>query len=304
MKRILITGATGSIGKNLVRRLLSRGDEVVIFTQNSQHAVTKLPGVKLIIKWNYNSPVEWMNELNGIDAVIHLTGTNLGAKRWNEKYKRLIYESRIISTKNLVEAVKSVEHKPKVFVCASAVGIYGNRFDEVLDENSSLGNDFIANLCKDWEKEAARVEQFGIRRISVRTGLVLMKNEGVLKKMILPFKLFIGGPLGSGKQWFPWIHIHDITGIYMKAIDDENLSGSINAASPGIVRMKDFAKTLGKVLKRPSIFPVPKLIMKIASGEVADYAVMSQRVSVDKILTAGYKFNFENPEAALRDLFK
>jgi uncharacterized protein (TIGR01777 family) len=162
----------------------------------------------------------------------------------------------------------------------------------------------MANICKDWEKEAEKVEQYGVRRVSVRTGLVMQKDEGVLKKMLLPFKLFIGGPLGSGRQWFPWIHIDDIVGIYLQAIDNENMSGAINGASPGIVTMKEFAKTLGKVLRRPSLFPVPKIAMKIVAGEVANYAVMSQRTSVDKILKAGYKFKFENLEEALSNLLK
>ena len=302
MKKIIITGATGSIGRNLVQKLTARGDEVIVFSRNSEKAGKKLLLVKKFIKWNYEQPDEWTNELNGVDVVVHLAGANLGAKRWNEKYKRLAYHSRIVSTQNLVDAIKSVEQKPGVFICSSAVGIYGNRFDEVLDENSLLGNDFLANLCNDWEKEAALVEQFGVRRVSIRTGLVLMKDEGVLKQMLLPFKLFIGGPLGNGRQWFSWIHIDDIVGIYLQAIDNENLNGPVNAASPGIVRMNEFAKTLGKVLMRPSIFPVPKFVMKIAAGEVADYAVMSQRINVDKILKVGYKFKFEILEEALRKL--
>ena len=302
--KILMTGATGSIGQYLVRELTTRGDEVTIFTRNPEKAGQKLPGVKKFVKWDYERLDEWVNDLHGTDAVVHLAGANLGAKRWNKEYKKLSYDSRIISTRNLVEAIKSVEQKPKVFICASAVGIYGNRYDEVLDENSSPGNDYLANLCNDWEKEVQKVEQFCVRRVSVRTGLVLMKDEGVLKQMLLPFKLFIGGPLGNGKQWFPWIHIDDIVGIYKHAINNENVAGAINGASPGIVRMKKFANTLGKVLKRPSLFPVPKSTLKLAVGELADYAVMSQRTSVEKILNAGYKFKFENMEAALRNLLK
>ena len=244
----------------------------------------------------------WIDELNGVDAVFHLAGANLGAKKWNDEYKKLAYDSRIVSTRNLVEAIKQTEQKPKAFICASAVGIYGNRYDEVLDENSSLGNDFMSNICKDWEKEAEKAEQFGVRRVSIRTGLVMQNDEGVLKKMLLPFKLFIGGPLGSGRQWFPWIHIDDIVGIYLHTIDDPNVTGAINGTAPGIVTMKQFAKTLGKNLSRPSLFPVPKFALKIAVGELGKYAVMSQRTSVDKILKAGYKFKFENLEEALRDL--
>jgi uncharacterized protein (TIGR01777 family) len=302
MKKILITGATGSIGRNLVKELATRGDEITVFSRNPADPGKKLPSVKKTVKWDFESMAEWANELNGIDAVIHLAGANLAARRWNEEYKKLAYDSRIISTRNLTEAIKKVEKKPKAFICANAVGIYGDRGDEILTETSTLGNDFLANLCKDWETEANKVEVVGVRYASIRTGLVLTRNEGVLKQMTLPFKLFIGGPLGNGKQWFPWIHIEDMIGIYLHAIDNESLNGAVNASSPGIVRMKEFARAFGKVLKRPSLFPVPKFAMKIAAGEVADYAVMSQRTSVDRILTAGYKFKFENLKTALRDL--
>ncbi len=195
--------------------------------------------------------------------MVHLAGANLGAKRWNEEYKKLAYDSRILSTRNLVEAIKSVEQKPKVFICSSATGIYGNRYDEVLDENSSPGNDFLATLCNDWEKEAKKVEQLGVRRVSIRTGLVLDKNEGLMKKLIPSFKIFLGGWLGNGKQWFPWIHIDDIVGIYLHAIDNSNINGAVNAASPGIVTNKEFSKMLGKVLSRPALFPIPKLALRI-----------------------------------------
>jgi uncharacterized protein (TIGR01777 family) len=304
MKKIIITGATGSIGKKLVQELTARGDEVFIFTRNPETTKKKIVNASKCVKWDYEHPDAWMDVLNAVDAVVHLAGANLGGKRWNAEYKKLAYDSRIISTRNLVEAIKQSEKKPTVFICSSAVGIYGNRYDEVLDEDSSLGNDFMADICKDWEKEAQKVEQYGVRRVSIRTGLVMQIDEGVLKKMLLPFKLFIGGPLGSWRQWFPWIHIDDIVGIYLYAIDSENISGAVNAASPGIVTMREFAKSLGNVLRRPSLFPVPKLAMKIVAGEVAEYAVMSQRTSVEKIIKAGYKFKFENLEASLKDILK
>ncbi len=191
-----------------------------------------------------------------------------------------------------------------MLITSSAVGYYGNRYDEVLDENSSHGNDFLANLCNDWEKEAHKVESYGVRRVSIRTGLVLIKDEGLIKQLLLPFNLFIGGPLAGGRQWFPWIHIDDVIGIYLTAMDNDKLSGPVNVTSPEIVRMREFAKIFGETLNRPAIFPIPKFAMKMVKGELADYAVMSQRTSADKILNAGYKFKFENLEAALRDLMK
>ena len=303
MKKIVITGATGSIGRILMQKLIARKDEVIIFTRNIEKAKSEIPDAVRYVKWDYQKPDEWKDQLNRVDVVVHLAGVNLSSKRWNEEFKKLAYDSRVLSTRNLVQAISFVEKKPKTFICASAVGYFGNRYDEILNEESLPGNDYMANLCKDWEAEAAKVKQFGVRRISVRTGLVLSKDEGVLKQLYLPFKLFVGGPLGNGRQWFPWIHIDDIVGIYLHAIDNADLTGAVNAASPGIVRMNEFAKTFGKVLHRPSLFKIPKFAMKIVAGEVADYAVMSQRISVNKVLNAGYKFKFESLEEALSNLF-
>ena len=246
----------------------------------------------------------WSHEMHGVDVVVHLAGANLGAKRWNDEYKKLAYDSRIISTRNLVEAMKSVEKKPKAFICSSAVGYYGNRYDEMLDEKSPFAKNYLSNLCRDWEAEAEKVEKLGVRRVSIRTGLVLDKNDGLLKKMLPIFKLFLGGYLGNGKQWFPWIHIDDIVGIYLHAIDNANINGAVNAASPGIVTNKEFSKTLGKVLRRPALLPVPKIALRIISGELGNYVTDSQRISVDKILNSGYKFKFENLEEALGGLLK
>ena len=304
MKKIVITGATGSIGRRLCERLINRGDELIIFTRNPKNAEQKLPTVKKFIRWDYNQPDKWKQELSGKDVVVHLAGANLGAKRWNKEYKKLAYESRIISTKNLVEAVTSVDKKPKIFICSSAVGYYGNRADDYLDEDEERADNYLAKLCSDWEKGSAKVEELGVRRVSVRTGLVLSKDEGLLKQMIPSFKLFLGGYLGNGRQWFPWIHIDDIVEIYLHAIDNDKLNGTVNAASPGIVRMKQFAKTLGRVLHRPSFLPIPKFAIKILKGELGNYATDSQRVVMNKLLESGYKFKFENLEEALRDLVK
>jgi hypothetical protein len=304
MKKILITGATGSIGRNLVRKLSNRGNEITVFTRNPIDAEKKLPTANKFIKWDYENIDSWSNELNGKDVVIHLAGANLAAKRWNKEYKKLAYDSRIISTKNLVGAIKSAELKPKAFICSSAVGYYGDRGDDILGEGEPPANNYLAKLCADWEKEAENAEDLDVRRVSVRTGLVLNKNEGLLKQLLPSFKFFMGGYLGSGKQWFPWIHIDDIVGIYLQAIDNEKLSGAVNAASPGIVTNKEFSKTLGKVLNRPALFPIPKIALRIVSGELGNYIADSQRVSMDKILKSGYNFKFENLEEALRDLLE
>lgn len=304
MKKIIITGATGLIGQQLTIKLTDMDYKITIFTRNPDNAQKKLPNVHKVVKWEYDYVDEWLHELESVDAVIHLAGANLSTKRWNKEYKKLLYDSRIISTKKLIEAIKTVERKPKVFITASAIGYYGNRSDEILTEESEPGKDFLANLCNDWEKEAKNVEQFGVRSVQIRTGLALSRNEGALKQMLPAFKYFIGGPLGNGKQWYSWLHIEDIVNIYVKALESEILSGPINAVSPNPVTMKKFAKILGDVLHRPSFFSVPKIILLLVIGQVAEVVTSSQRVVPEKLLNSSFKFKFEKLEDALRDILK
>ena len=302
MKKIIITGATGLIGRKLSQKLTEAGHQIIVFSRNASSAKNILKKDYTYIDWDYRKSDKWIESISTADVIVHLAGINLFAKRWNKKFKEEILASRKETTKALVDAVKLSQAKPEVFVSASAVGYYGDCGDKLLDENSPAGNDFLAEVCKVWEAEAAEVEQAGVRRVSVRTGIVLSKEDGALKRMLLPFKLFVGGPLGNGKQWFPWIHIDDIVGIYFHAIENQNLIGAVNAASPNICTMNEFAKTLGKVLHRPSLFPVPELALKIAIGEAGKVVLMSQRVKVNKLLESGYKFKFENLEEALRNL--
>lgn len=302
MKRIIITGATGLIGRKLSRKLFEAGHQIIVFSRNASSAKNILKQDFVYVDWDYRKNDKWIESIASADAIVHLAGINLFAKRWNKSFKEEILVSRKETTKALVDAVKMNKAKPEVFVSASGVGYYGDCSDKLLDENSPAGNDFLAEVCKAWEAEAAEVEKVGVRRVSVRTGIVLSKEDGALKKMLLPFKLFVGGPLGNGKQWFPWIHIDDIVGIYYHTIENQNLSGAVNAASPNICTMKEFAKTLGKVLHRPSLFSVPEFALKIAIGEAGEVVLMSQRVKVDKLLGYGFKFKFENLEEALRNL--
>lgn len=304
MKKILITGATGSIGKKLVNKLSADGHQLTIFTRDINKAKEIVPEANEFVEWNYKHPEKWKSELEEKDIIIHLAGANLGDRRWNASFKEKAYNSRVLSTKNLVSAINSLKIKPQLFISPSAVGYYGDRGEELLTETSAPANDFLAKLCIDWENETAEVENSGIRRVSVRTGLVLSKNEGLIKKFYLPFKLFVGGPLGNGEQWFPWLHIDDIVNIYSHIIYNDNIKGPLNAASPGIVRMNEFANVLGKVLKRPSFFKVPKFALRIIAGELGEHAIDSQRISVEKLLNSGYKFKYGNLEEALTDLFK
>ena len=303
-KRIIITGATGLIGKKLVNALINRGDEVIVFSRDVKKAKSIFPKAKECVEWDYQKPELWKNKFDNSDAVIHLAGINLFAKRWNDEFKNSVLESREISTRNLVDSIKSCNNKPEVFISASGIGYYGDCGDKILYEDSSSGNDFLSDVCKVWESQARKIEQFGVRSVQIRTGLVLSTEDGALKQMLPPFKFFIGGVLGNGKQWSSWLHIDDIIGIYLHAIDNKDLSGAVNSASPNPVRMKEFAKTLGKVLNRPSLFPVPKFILKLVVGEAAEVVTASQRVDVGKLLNTGYKFKFDNLTDALRDLLK
>ncbi len=304
MKKIVITGATGLIGKKLSAELSRMGYHIIVFSRNSRRAKEVLSEYYEYVEWDFQNSEKWKDKISDSEAVIHLAGTNLFGRRWNDKFKEEILASRRETTKSIADVIKESSNRPSIFISASGVGYYGDGGDKILTEDSPAGNDFLAEVCKVWESEAAEVERVGVRRVSIRTGIVLSLEDGALKRMLLPFKLFIGGQLGNGKQWFPWIHIDDIVGIYIHSLHNENLVGAINAASPDICTMNEFAKTLGKVLRRPSWFPVPKFALKFAIGEAGDVVLMSQRVSVDKLLKSGYKFKFENLEEALRDLIK
>lgn len=302
-KKIIITGATGLIGKSISSELVKKGEEIIVFTRNVEDAINKVPHASLYVKWEYNKTDEWKEYIDNSYAVIHLAGANLFNRRWSKKYKRIITDSRIKSTQNLVKAISEVQNKPEVLICSSAVGFYGNSGDKTLTEDSVPGNDFLADLCFQWEKTAEEVESFGVRRVSIRSGIVLSKNDGVFKKISLVFKLFAGGIIGSGNQWIPWIHINDIVNIYLFSLYN-NINGAVNAVSPNPVRMKEFADEMGKTLKRPLFIKVPEFLLKIILGETAEAALSSLRVIPQKLNNQNFKFQFENFSSSLRDLLK
>lgn len=302
MKRIIVTGATGLIGKKLVESLIKKNYEVIVFSRDTKRAKLLLPEVTKFVSWDYAKPSEWKSEIDNSFAIIHLAGIALFESRWDEGFKHKILESRELSTKNLVSAIGSSINKPKVFISASGIGIYGDRADEILKEDSLIGDDFLARVCKAWESESIKAEKYGVRSVQIRTGLVLSSEGGALKKMLPVFKMFLGGSLGNGKQWSSWLHIQDIVNIYLYALENETIAGPINAASTNPVTMKDFSGTLGKVLNRPSLFPVPKFILKLVVGEAAEVVLGSQRAIPDKLIKSGYKFKFDKLEEALFDL--
>ena len=300
-KKIIITGATGLIGKNISSELIKRGEEVIVFTRNTEDAKTKVPGAIQYVEWNYNKPNEWKGYINDSNAIVHLAGANLFNRRWSKKYKKVITESRIKSTQNLVKAISEVENKPEVFICSSAVGFYGNSGEKILTEDSAKGNDFLADLCFQWEEAAKEVESLNVRRVSIRSGIALSKEEGILKKLLLPFKFYAGSTIGNGNQWFPWIHINDLVNVYLFSLYNK-VEGAVNAVSPNPVRMKMFTDELGKALNRPTFFKVPEFLLRIVLGEAAEAVLSSLRVIPQKLNNQNFKFEFENLSSCLKDL--
>lgn len=290
--KVLVTGGTGFVGGRLIEALLARGDEVVAVTRTPEQRPARER-----LRW-----VGWSPEIDGIDAVVHLAGASIFEGRWNPKRKAVLRSSRLDSTRSLVEAMGAVERKPRAFVCASAVGFYGSRGDELLSETSSPGDDFLAVLCRDWEEAAARAGEHGVRTTSVRIGIVLGNGGGALEKLLLPFKMFVGGPIGAGRQKMSWVHLDDLVGLLLHAIDDERLGGPVNATAPGVVDNKAFSSALGRALHRPSLLPVPPFALRLALGEVADVLCGSQHCSSAKAREAGYAFRFPELDGAFGDL--
>lgn len=287
-KRIVITGATGLIGRKLSKEFIKEGNQVTIVSRSIDKARKIITDAYNYIEWNYKK--EPANFVNGNDIIIHLMGENIMAKRWSYDHKKNVFESRVDSTHALVRAISNAEVKPSVFIHSSAIGFYGIGNFEA-DENTIKGYGFLADVVDAWEKEAEKVEKENVRRVSVRLGIVIDKNDGALKRMILPFRLFIGGPLGSGKQWFPWVSIDDVVRIFKFVIENENISGPVNAVSPGVVSMKEFANAFGNVLNRPALIRVPEFILKLILGEAADALIYGVNVKPKKLIENRFEYN-------------
>lgn len=301
MKEIIyIAGATGLIGKELSLKLHKRGYKVGIITRDMDSARQEVPFASKIIETDY-SYSKFFEQVQDAKAIINLAGTPIAGKRWNNSYKNKIYNSRIDTTKALVNAINNLDDKPEVFISTSAVGYYGDRGNEKLLENSKPGNDFLAKVCIDWENEA---KKSNTRNVIGRIGVVLSDNGGALPQMALPYKLFVGGRLGNGKQWFPWIHIDDLTELFIHFIENKKSDGAYNLTSPGIVTNKEFSKALSRTLKRPELFPVPEFMLKLMLGESADFILSSLKAIPQKALNDGYEFNYNTIDIALFDLLK
>ena len=292
MSRTLVTGASGLLGSALARR----------------RPVLALPRRDPGDGGPWWEPDQGAVHDGGLrfDAVVHLAGAGVADQRWSAARKAEILGSRVKGTRGLVDWMAGLapDARPRVLVAASAIGLYGDRADEELTEHSAPGRGFLAETCLAWEAESARAEALGVRTVILRIGVVLSPEGGALKRMLLPFQLGGGGPMGTGRQWFPWIHIEDLTGIVLEALDQPDMVGAYNAVAPGVLRQGDFARSLGKVLSRPAVLPAPALALELALGrELAREALLaSARVKPARLLDRGFPFRFPELEPALRDL--
>lgn len=302
--KIAITGATGFVGSRLVVKLHDRGDDILILTRNPDKArriypKSIYPKIE-IIPYIATESGDWQKEISGCDAVINLAGEPI-SERWTGEAKRAIVASRQIGTEKIVEAIAMADQKPKVLINSSAIGYYGTSETASFDENSPPGGDFLADVCKKWETAAQKVKDYGTRLVILRTGIVL-GNGGALGKMIPPFKLFAGGPIGSGRQWFSWIHRDDLINLIIYCLDRQGISGTFNATAPNPVRMKEFCQILGEVMNRPSWLPVPDFALEILLGEGAKIVLEGQEVLPKATQAIGFDYRYPNLEAALEEI--
>ncbi|MCW3064584.1 MAG: hypothetical protein JWN32_1756 [Solirubrobacterales bacterium] len=295
--RVVLTGASGLVGSNVVAALKRRDDDVTVLSRRPEKARERL-GVDAQ-GWDPNAGAAPAAALAGADAVIHLAGEPV-AQRWTEASKRRIRDSRVHGTRNLVAGIRAAEPGPRALVSASAVGYYGPRGDEEIGESEPPGDDFLAAACREWEAAAAEAAADGVRVVTVRTGVVLDPAGGALAKMLPPFKLGIGGPVAGGKQWLPWIHVDDVVGIYLAALDGESWSGPVNAAAPAPATNAEFSKALGRALHRPAFAPVPGFALKVLYGDMAQIVTTGQRVVPKRPLALGYAFQHPALDEALR----
>jgi uncharacterized protein (TIGR01777 family) len=296
--KILVSGSHGLVGLALMDSLKGAGHEVFALVRRAPRS---------------DSEVEWYPErgslalarLEGMDAVIHLGGESIASGRWTEEKKQRIRDSRVTGTKLLSEALANLSHPPQTFLCASAIGFYGDRGDEILTEESAPGSDFLAGVCVEWEKASKAAAQKGIRVVNLRFGIILSVAGGALAKMLPPFRMGIGGRVGSGKQYMSWIALDDVVGAIKFALTSDALDGPVNVVAPNPVTNAEFTKTLGKAISRPTLFPIPAFGLRLAFGEMADALLLSgQRVEPSRLKEAGHQFHYSDLGGALRQILK
>jgi len=298
--KILITGASGLIGKALQTSFKEKGYEMLLGSRGE-------PKDERHIKWNPDTgfSAEDLPRLEGLDTVIHLAGENISGLRWTEEKKKAIRDSRVFGTRSMIETFDKLKQKPKVFISGSAIGFYGDRGNDEMNESSSAGKTFLSEISKEWEAESRRAEDMGIRTVLLRTGIVLSKDGGALATMMTPFKLGIGGVIGSGEQWMSWVSLDDVVRIINFVLENEDFRGAINVTAPNPVTNKEFTKTLGSVLYRPTFLPLPEFAVHMVFGEMGDALLLdSTRVVPKRLLDAGFEFKYPNLKDALEHAVK
>ena len=305
--KIAITGATGFVGSRLVERLISQGHQLIILSRSVQHAQKVFPATAFknleIVGYIPTVSGDWQNTISGCDAVVNLAGESIAEGRWTPERKQEILNSRKLGTQKVVEAIDNADPKPSVLVNASAIGYYGTSQTASFDETSPAGNDFLAQVSTEWESEAQKVTNSGVRLVILRFGIVLGMG-GALGKMITPFKLFAGGPLGDGQQWFSWIHVDDVVSLILQALNNSQMQGVYNATAPESVRMSQFCNTMGQVMNRPSWLPVPGFALEAILGEAAAVVLQGQQVLPKRTLESGFEYQYPKLQSALREILK
>lgn len=299
--RVLITGGSGLVGRALAASLASDANEVIVLSRNRDR-VTGLPEGVRVERWDGRTDSGWGPLADGADAIVNLAGENIGAGRWTRSRKQAIRGSRLNAGRAVVQAVESVAHKPHVVVQASAVGYYGPHGDEEVVEADPPGNNFLSQVVTSWEASTSAVETMGVRRVVMRTGVVLSTRGGAMPRILLPFRLFVGGPMGNGRQWFPWIHIADEVRAIRFLIENDTARGAFNLTSPHPITSRELAQLLGRRFNRPSHLPVPAFFLRAVFGEMATVLLDGQRALPKRLLEAGFTFRFPTAETALWDL--
>lgn len=305
--RVIITGGTGLIGRALANSLAHDKHEVIVLSRNKNRTAGLASGVK-VVEWDAKTAQGWGSLVDGAGAIVNLAGESIAGEgfppsRWTPERKKRIRDSRISAGKAIVEAISAAKNKPAVLIQSSAVGYYGVHGDEEITESSPAGSDFLAGVAKEWEASTAAVDGMGIRRVIVRTGIVLSTKGGVLPQLSLPFKLFAGGPIGSGKQQMPWIHIDDEVAAIRYLMDTPTATGAFNLSAPEPLNNAALGRVMGRVMGRPAFIPTPGFVFKIAFGELATLLLDGQRAVPKRLLESGFSFKYADAESALRDLF-
>ncbi|BAS57066.1 cell division inhibitor [Leptolyngbya boryana NIES-2135] len=302
--KVAVTGSTGFVGSRLVERLLAENHQVVAFTRNVSSAERVLPKSENleIVAYSPKEAGEWQEKISGCDGVVNLAGEPIAENRWTPELKKTLLESRTLTTQNVVNAIAQANPKPSVLVNASAIGFYGTSETASFDENSASGQDFLAEVCRAWEAEANKVKESGTRLVVLRIGIVL-ENGGALGKMLAPFKMFAGGPIGSGKQWFSWIHREDLVSLMIRALTSD-MEGVYNATAPNPVKMAELTNTLGQVMNRPSWLPVPGFALEAMLGDGAIVVLEGQQVLPKRTLESGFEYAYPTVKQALEAILK